>query len=183
MLLTTDARRVYFQSIGAPGTTDDYRTQAIQDHRDGGCPDTHTSTLLSCMFIQPLCYCSFSADSCHYFQMIQSCVWYSTSCDTFSPFRLFLTLLEFLFSVNPLAECGVYAWLCGFQSRTGGSQVIHFSNGHALIPANLEQLIHPSSCPPANLEQLIYISNVTLYLCRSPRRQTLETTFSGNSFK
>src|SRR2546423_1327566 len=28
MLLTTDARRVYFQNIGTPGTTDDYRTQA-----------------------------------------------------------------------------------------------------------------------------------------------------------
>jgi len=44
----------------------------IQDHRDGGCPNTHNSTLLSCAFIQPLCYSSFSADSCHYSQMIQS---------------------------------------------------------------------------------------------------------------
>ncbi len=38
-------------------------------------------------------------------------------------------------------------WECTlvFQFLTGGSQVIHFSNEHALIPANLEQLIHPSS--------------------------------------
>jgi hypothetical protein len=44
----------------------------IQDHCDGGCPHTHTATLVSCPFIKPLCCSCFSADSCHYSQMIQS---------------------------------------------------------------------------------------------------------------
>ena len=44
----------------------------IQDHCYGGCPHTHTSTLVSCTFIKPLGYSCFSTDSCHYSQMIQS---------------------------------------------------------------------------------------------------------------